>query len=150
MLPKHSKDILDVLGELAPCHPCHLGKAKRKSFSSSFDPAKSPGEVSHSDLAGKQPKSINGRSYLITFVDQYSRFCHVMGLRAKREAPEAFDLYKRDSVALNYFPYGFQRLHSDGGGEYDKVENVESSWTTPDSPNIYPLQLVSTVLYTSR
>lgn len=96
-VPKQSKDALTMNGDRQVCRPCRLGKAHRKSFKSSFEAADMAGEIVHSDLAGKIPKSIHGRRYLITFIDQYSLFTHVMGLRTKGEGPNAVELYKEAS-----------------------------------------------------
>lgn len=37
-----------------------------------------------------------------------------------------------------YFPRGVMRTHSDGGGEYKKVESQEASETTSETPQYYP------------
>lgn len=105
-LPQHSKDVLQVEGDLQECRPCHLGKAKRKSFRSEFEKTEVPGEIVHSDLAGRLLKSIDGCEYIITFLDQYSRFTHVMGLKSKGEAPKALELYKDSIIVQKYFPKG--------------------------------------------
>lgn len=61
MLSKHSKDILEIHGSLLPCHLCHMGEAKKKSFQSMFEPTGEPGEGIDSDMAETLPKSIDGR-----------------------------------------------------------------------------------------
>lgn len=51
---------------------------------------------------------------------------------------EATEQYKELSHVKKYFPKGVERLHSDGGGEYSKVEVSEHSETTPDTPQHNP------------
>ena len=135
---KHSKDVPRVKGKLEICAPCRLGKATKKSFDSHFEPANYPGEVVHSDLAGPIHKSIHGRTYFITFVDQHTRYTHVMGLTAKSEASEAFDMYQQSFHVKKYYPKGIERLHSDGGGEYANTSANDASNTTPETPQHNP------------
>lgn len=137
-LPKHCKDIESIEGKLVPCRPCHLGKGRRKSFKSNFEEVSAPGEIVHSDLAGKLPKSIDGREYIITFVDQYSRFTQAFGLSTKANAPAALEIFKNSGVVRRYFQNGIQRLHTDGGGEYERMEVEEATTTTADTPQHNP------------
>lgn len=133
-----SKDIPELEGNLTSCHPCLLGKAKHSSFDSHFEPAEYPGKVVHSDLCGPLPKSLDGRKYFVTFMDQNTRFTHVMGLTAKSEVEEAYELYSRTPIVEKYFKQGIERLHSDGGGEYQPMSNENSTLTTPDTPQHNP------------
>ena len=137
-LSNHVKDVKPIKGNLQPCTPCKLGKAKKKSFSSHFEATSYPGEIVHSDISGPHPLSLDDRKYFVTFMDQHTRFVHVMGLEAKSEVAESFELYKKCGFVKKYFPRGVQRLHSDGGGEYLKVNVPESSMTTPATPQHNP------------
>ena len=137
-LHKHVNDFPKLKGKLKSCHPCQLGKAKRKSFKSHFKPAKYPGEIVHSDLAGPLPMSMDGALYACTFMDQYSRFTHAAGLRSKSDAVEATESYKVLEHVKKYFPKGVERLHTDGGGEYENADVNEHSETTPHTPQHNP------------
>lgn len=137
-LYKHAVDFPKLTGNLSPCHPCSLGKATKKSFNSNFKPAMYAGEVVHSDLAGPFPVSMDGAQYSCTFLDQYSRFTHVVGIQKKSDAVEASEDYKELSHVKKYFPKGVERIHSDGGGEYKNVDVNEHSETTPHTPQHNP------------
>ena len=137
-LHESCSDIPKIKGRAKKCHPCKLGKARKKSFRSHFKPTTFPGEVVHSDLAGPIPKSLDGRQYFITFVDQHTRFTHVMGLTAKCEAQEAFDFYQEAPLVNKHFPKGVERIHADGGGEYASFKAKEMSTTCPDTPQHNP------------
>ena len=138
IMHKHSKDVPMIRGKLKVCHPCRLGKAKKKSFASQFEPATYAGEIVHSDLAGPIPKSHHGLKYLITFMDQFSRFTHAVGTENKSDASDVYRAYNEASFVKKYFPNGFMRVHSDGGGEYKKVESQDSTETTPETPEHNP------------
>lgn len=90
------------------------------------------------DVAEKLRTSINGAKYLVTLIDQYSRYTQVAGLKAKSDTPEAFNFYKQAPVVQKYFPRGVLTLHSDGRGEYEKCDIPEASTTTADTPQHNP------------
>nr|GEZ26742.1 hypothetical protein [Tanacetum cinerariifolium] len=67
------------------CSSCELGKAKRKSFQAKTTPSSKRGlHLLHMDLCGIiQVESINGRNYVLIFVDDYSRYTWTHFLRSK-------------------------------------------------------------------
>lgn len=85
------------------------------------------------DLAESIPTSVDLRKYLITFVNQFSRFTHVTDLLRKNDAPMAFDLCKKTDHVYKYFKHGVVTLHSDSGGEYKNADDLNSSTTTIDT-----------------
>lgn len=138
-LNKLTRDVPKMTGTLTgSCHPCLLGKGTHKTFDSTMKSTTYAGEIVHSDLAGPLPKSHDGRRYFITFVDQFTRYSHVMGLTAKNEAVEAVKLYKETTHVKRYFKRGITQLHSDGGGEYFNADIEEKTQTTPDTPQHNP------------
>ena len=92
----------------------------------------------HSDVVGPLPVTDDGMRYTVTFQDQFSRLTHVTGLPEKHKAAEAFELYKEDRLVRKYFPKGVERLHTDGGGEYERVSAVDASKTAPNTPQHNP------------
>ena len=137
-LSQHVKEFPILHGNIPPCHPCLLGRATKKSFDSKFEDASYPGEIVYSDVCGKCPKSGSGLRYFVSFMDHYTRFIHVATLRRKSEVEYAFEKYKKEPFVLKHFPRGVQRLHSDGGGEYENVEVSEPSNTAPYTPQHNP------------
>ena len=125
-------------GNTKPCHPCKLGKATKKSFKSNFKPVQFPGEVVHPDLVGPLPVSLDGAVYVCTFIDRYSRYTHAVGIAKKSDVPEMFEDFKTHEHVKKYFKNGVVRLHTDGGGEYEKVDIELHSETTPHTPQHNP------------
>nr|GEY39470.1 retrovirus-related Pol polyprotein from transposon TNT 1-94 [Tanacetum cinerariifolium] len=72
------------------CSSCELGKAKRKSFYTKITPSsKRRLQLLHMDLCGPmRVASINGKSYVLVIVDDYSRHTWTHFLRSKDETPE--------------------------------------------------------------
>nr|GEZ32796.1 retrovirus-related Pol polyprotein from transposon TNT 1-94 [Tanacetum cinerariifolium] len=72
------------------CSSYELGKAKRKSFHTKTTPStKRRLQLLHMDLCGPmRVASINGRSYVLVIVDDYSRYTWTHFLRSKDETPE--------------------------------------------------------------
>ena len=99
------------------CHGCELGKSTRKPFPGSAKTTSRILEIVHSDLAGPmQTKSIQGSSYIATFVDDHSRHTVVYFLKSKNQFAAA--LQKFLSWAETQTSDKLRALHSDRGGEY--------------------------------
>jgi len=56
-----------------------------------------------------------GSRYFITFIDDYTRFCHVYMLKTKDETLHYFKTYKAE--VENQLERKIKRLRSDRGGE---------------------------------
>ncbi|GJW90096.1 copia protein, partial [Tanacetum coccineum] len=71
------------------CSSCELGKAKRKSFHTKTTPSSKRGlQLLHMDLCGPmRVESINGKTYVLVIVDDYSRYTWTYFLRSKDETP---------------------------------------------------------------
>ena len=135
---KYAEDLPQLKVNLPPCAPCMLGKAKKKCFDSEFDQATYPGEVVHSDVVGPLPVSTEGSRYIVTLQDQYSRLLHVTGVSTKAEAATVVERYKSDPLVVKHFRKGVERLHTDGGGEYENVDVIDPTKTTPHTPEHNP------------
>nr|GEZ39696.1 retrovirus-related Pol polyprotein from transposon TNT 1-94 [Tanacetum cinerariifolium] len=72
------------------CSSCELGKAKRKSFQTkTTTSSKRRLRLLHMDLCGPmRVASINGKRYILVFVDDYSRYTWTHFLRSKDETPK--------------------------------------------------------------
>nr|GEZ83067.1 hypothetical protein [Tanacetum cinerariifolium] len=72
------------------CSSCELGKAKQKSFHTKLTPSlKRWLHLLHMDLCGlMRVASINGKSYVLVIVDDYSRYTWIHFLRSKDETSE--------------------------------------------------------------
>ncbi len=99
------------------CHGCELGKSTRKPFPGSTKTTSRILEIVHSDLAGPmQTKSIQGSSYIATFVNDHSRHMVIYFLKTKNQFVAA--LQKFLSWAETQTSDKLHALHSDRGGEY--------------------------------
>jgi hypothetical protein len=68
------------------CDVCHLAKHKRKPYKISSTKAVKPFEIIHMDIWGPiSTTSINGFSYFLTAVDDYSRFTCTIFMKHKSE-----------------------------------------------------------------
>lgn len=74
--------------EIENCLDCKLGKAKRKPFKEKRKRATKALEIIHSDTMGKisPPAFKSGAEYIITFMDDYSRFALGYLMNSKTEA----------------------------------------------------------------
>lgn len=74
-------------------------------------------EIVHSDVCGpfKQP-SLNGNKYIVTFIDDYSRYCRVYFIKQKNEVLQKFEEYKAE--VENFTGNKIRCLQSDNGTEY--------------------------------
>ena len=99
------------------CHGCELGKSTRKPFPGSAKTTSRILEIVHSDLAGPmQIKSIQGFSYIATFVDDHLRHAVVYFLKSKNQFAAA--LQKFLSWAETQTSDKLHALQSDRGGKY--------------------------------
>src|SRR5260370_2820457 len=122
-------------------HGCKLGKSTHKPFPGSTKTTSRILEIVHSDLAGPmQTKSIQGSSYIATFVDDHS--CHMVIYFLKTKNQFAAALQKFLSWAEAQTSDKLHALHSNRGGKY-MVANVkdilsqgriEHHLTMPGSP----------------
>src|SRR6266403_2104830 len=107
---KHYKDSVKGISldpssdhDQLPCPGCKLGKQMRSPFSSSSKQSDHRLRIIHSDLAGPiQPQSIQGSSYIATFIDDYSRHGVVYFLRTKDQCALGFWELAVDTAVHTY------------------------------------------------
>lgn len=73
---------LDTKSFCENCSQCMMNKAKPKLTKTENIPKKylAPGEYISIDLVGKLPRSIDGKFFILTIIDQYSRFLEAIPL----------------------------------------------------------------------
>ena len=77
------------------CAGCQYSKAHQLPYGESKFRAKAPLELIHSDVFGhvKQP-SISGVRYMVTFIDDFSRFTCVFFIKEKSDTFSKFKEFK--------------------------------------------------------
>jgi GAG-pre-integrase domain len=80
------------------CNDCVLGKQHRHPFHGSIATATRPGDVIHSDVVGPLPPSHSGSCYLVTFVDEFTRYVTILALIRKSAVLDSFKVF---IVSLN-------------------------------------------------
>ncbi|GJW27482.1 zinc finger, CCHC-type containing protein [Tanacetum coccineum] len=117
MLEMSKDDLIPAIDEnLKKCTTCMLTKITRKPFQSITRKSVIL-ELIHSDLCDfHATPSLGNKKYVITFIDDASRFCYVYLLHAKDEALDKFRIYKTE-VELQQNDL-IKTLRTDRGGEY--------------------------------
>ncbi|GJS38073.1 zinc finger, CCHC-type containing protein [Tanacetum coccineum] len=121
MLEMSKDDLIPAIDENPEkCTTCMLTKITRKPFQSITRKSVIL-ELMHSDLCDfHATPSLGNKKYVITFIDDASRFCYVYLLHAKDEALDKFRIYKT-KVELQQNDL-IKTLRTDRGGEfYDPV-----------------------------
>nr|GEU82249.1 hypothetical protein [Tanacetum cinerariifolium] len=117
MLEMSKDDLIHAIDEnLEKCTTCMLMKITRKPFKSITRNVVTL-ELIHSDLCDfYATPSLGNKNYVITFIDDASRFCYVYLLHAKDEALDKFKIYKTEvKLQQNYL---VKTLRTHRGGEY--------------------------------
>ncbi|KAJ0599135.1 putative RNA-directed DNA polymerase [Helianthus annuus] len=98
------------------CHTCKLTKITRKPFKDVERDSKVL-ELIHSDLFDfHSTPSLGNKKYVVTFIDDASRFCYVYLLHSKDEALDKFKIYKQE--VERHQSCLIKNLRADRGGEY--------------------------------
>ena len=114
------------------CESCILGKMKRLSFPKKSNTRSSkPLELIHTDICGPmQVPSLGGSRYVLTFTDDFTRYCFVYFLKYKNEALSKLkefinsvenstgDCVKALDIFLEEKNKKLVNIRSDNGGEY--------------------------------
>lgn len=108
------------LGELQEdfiCEVCLRGKMTRLPFPVDSTRESKLLDIIHSDVCGPIRVETNGKArYIVTFIDDYSRWCEIRLLKRKDEVFNAFKDFK--AFAENKHGRKIQYLQSDNGREY--------------------------------
>ncbi|KAJ9550828.1 hypothetical protein OSB04_014873 [Centaurea solstitialis] len=99
------------------CKTCMLTKITRQPFAKNIDRDTKVLELIHSDLCDfHSTPSLGNKKYVVTFIDDATRYCYVYLCHTKDEALEKFKIYKEE-VEL-YHGVKIKTLRTDRGGEY--------------------------------
>lgn len=99
------------------CEVCIRGKMTRCPFPKHEPKDTNVLEVIHSDLCGPMRIESNGKArYIVTFVDDYTRWCEMHLLKGKNEILSAFREFK--AAAENRHGRKIQFLQTDNGKEF--------------------------------
>ncbi|KAJ9557953.1 hypothetical protein OSB04_012567 [Centaurea solstitialis] len=105
----------DLNGE--KCKTCMLTKITRQPFAKNINRDTEVLELVHSDLCDfHSTPSLGNKKYVVTFIDDATRYCYVYLCHTKDEALEKFKIYKQE-VEL-YHDVKIKTLRTDRGGEY--------------------------------
>nr|GEV20884.1 Pol polyprotein [Tanacetum cinerariifolium] len=121
------------------CETCVEAKLTRSSFKSVERKTK-PLDMIHTDIYDLKSLPIKGgNKYLITFIDDCTKYCYVYLFKFKDEAIEKFVLYKTE--VENQLVKKIKIVRSDRGGEYVSSfaklrakHEIRHEFTTPYSP----------------
>lgn len=104
--------------EQITCECCIQGKMTRKSLpKESHSRANAVLDLVHTDLCGPIPYiTPTGNRYVLTFIDDYSRYTKVYFLKRKSEVFEKFKIYIAE--VQNQFEKQIKMIRSDNGKEY--------------------------------
>ena len=81
----------------AICAGCQYGKAHQLPYEESKFRAKAPLELVHSDVFGPVKQASNkGMHYMVTFIDDFSRYVCVYFLKEKAEVLMKFNEFKEE------------------------------------------------------
>lgn len=98
-------------------------------------------DLVHSDVCGPmQTQTPSGKRYVLTFIDDYSKYTHIFLLREKSEVEEKIKEYV--NLVENQLERKVKLLRSDRGGEYMsasiekylKEKGIRTQLTAPYSP----------------
>jgi len=91
---------LDI--KMAPdplCEPCLAGKMHANPFPSSLWHASRPQELVHFNVHAVPYPLVSGYCYWMTFINDYSRYCFMLPIKAKSDVFDTFKQFK--SFAAN-------------------------------------------------
>lgn len=131
---------LDIREDII-CAGCQYGKAHQLPYEDSEFKSKMPLELVHSDVFGPvKQASVSGMKYMITFIDDFSRFVWVDFMKEKSEAFDKFKLFKE--LVESETSQKIKCLRTDNGGEYTsdifkrflKENQIRRQLTCPSTP----------------
>lgn len=123
------------------CGTCCEGKLSRLPFRKSESKSRAVLELIHSDLCGQMEVfTPSGNRYVLTFIDDFSRYCVIFLLEHKSQTEEKIQEFVQ--LARTQFGRPPKVIRTDGGGEYSSVslksflrkEGILLQQTAPYSP----------------
>ena len=99
------------------CEACIAGKSTKPPARKAEKPirSKQPLERIHADLIGPFKEWL-GKKYTLTMMDDYSRYCIAIPIRAKSDTKEKVKEWI--NLLENQIPHKVQRIQADWGGEF--------------------------------
>ena len=99
------------------CEGCSVAKSKRSAFNhENPHPARRPLHRIHSDVMELETPSLGGKRYIVSFIDEYSRFAFIYCISTKDEVAAKFVDFKTQVETLHRAT--ITELRCDNGGEY--------------------------------
>lgn len=104
------------------CETCIKGKLSRLPFPRHDDLyTTEPLEIIHSDVCGPfECDTLAGSRYYVTFIDDFTRYCHVYFIKKKSDVFTMFKTYKNE--VETFLNKKIRHLQSDNGTEYRNKE----------------------------
>lgn len=129
-------------GKIDVCDSCVRGKMHRLPFpKESVTKTKAPLDLIHTDVCGAmQTTSPGGSKYILTIIDDYSRYTVVYFLKHKNETNTFIKQFVESAITQRHKTPKI--IRSDRGGEYVnrelqkflKDKGIKVEYTVPDSP----------------
>ena len=120
------------------CTDCSSGKQIRGPFKGHLDKAESTGEVIHSDVLGPLPQSFEGFQYIVSFIDEWTRYATIIPMKHKSDV---FNCFKEFQLHFEkQYDATIKSVHSDNGGEYTplaqyaKEQGIRITRSAPYTP----------------
>ncbi|MCO5581864.1 hypothetical protein L7F22_035753 [Adiantum nelumboides] len=117
------------LSRISLCEACIFGKMTRTKFPRSKSKTKDLLELVHSNLCGPMPTtSLTGSSYILTFIDDWSKYTVLYFLKHKSEVLTHFQHYK--TFVERQLNKPLRSYRTDNGGKY--VSNAFKAYCTQE------------------
>jgi hypothetical protein len=104
------------------CNECVLGKQHRHPFHGSIATATRPGDVINSNVVGPLPPSHSVSWYLVTFVDEFSRYFTIFALIRKSAVLDSFKVFHLEFERLHTTT--IKAIYSDNGGSTHQLPHM--------------------------
>jgi len=118
MIQKNTVEGLENIANfpVIECEGCALGKMKKLKFPQEGSRAEEILDLVHSDVMGPLPLTKGGAKYMVTFIDDYSKYCTIYLIKSKNEVFCKFVEFL--NYAERHTGRKLKTLRSDNGGEY--------------------------------
>ncbi|PKU68172.1 Retrovirus-related Pol polyprotein from transposon TNT 1-94 [Dendrobium catenatum] len=121
LLSREIPDIPRTASHSSACVSCNVSKSHKLSFPTSSSVCNKKFQLVHSDVWGPAPvSSLNGFSYYVIFIDEFSKFSWLYLLKSKDETFSKFQQFH--NLIKTEFNTTIQNFRSDGGGEFTSTE----------------------------
>ena len=106
--------------ELKSCESCLQAKITKNRGKNSISNSSRPLELIHTDISGPYPKSHNGKRYIISFIDDYTRSAWIYPIIAKSEAIDTLkELY---NMLYTNLELKIARIRANNAKEYKSIK----------------------------